>query len=87
MSAATEAKSPAARDAAKQFLRDLLADGPVKRTEIEEAADANGISERTLFRAKADLQVMAKRDGAGGCWTWKLPPSYPAQNQEKEEPQ
>jgi putative DNA primase/helicase len=87
MSAATEAKSPAARDAAKQFLRDLLADGPVKRTEIEEAADANGISERTLFRAKADLQVMAKRDGPGGCWTWKMPPSYPAQNQHKEESQ
>jgi AAA domain len=65
-------KSPAARDEAKKFLTDILANGPVLKTEIEEAADANGISERTLARAKGELGVMAKKDGPNGAWTWRL---------------
>jgi hypothetical protein len=32
----------------------------------------NGIAERTLFRAKKELNVIAKKDGGGG-WTWQLP--------------
>jgi putative DNA primase/helicase len=58
----------AAKDSAETFLRDLLANG-----DIEEAADANCISERTLFRAKADLGVVAKKGGMKGGWTWQLP--------------
>ena len=46
MDAANNAKSPAARDSAKKFLADFLAAGPVRKTEIEEAAEANCISER-----------------------------------------
>jgi AAA domain len=75
MQAASEAKSPTARDQAKKFLAELLANGPMVRTEIEDAADGNGIAERTLFRAKADLDIIAKRDGPDGEWTWQLPPS------------
>ena len=67
------AKSPAARDEAKKFLTDTLANGPVLKAEIEDAADANGISERTLFRAKGELGVMARKDGPNGTWTWRLP--------------
>jgi putative DNA primase/helicase len=70
---ANASKSPAARDEAKKFLADTLANGPVLKAEIEDAADANGISERTLFRAKGDLGVMAKKDGPNGTWTWRLP--------------
>ena len=66
-------KSPAARDEAKKFLNEILADGPVMKAEIEEAAEANGIAERTLFRAKSELNIRAKKDGAGGAWTWRLP--------------
>jgi hypothetical protein len=66
-------KSPAARDEAKKFLNEILANGPILKTEIEEAADANGIAERTLFRAKNELNIMAKKDGEGGAWTWRLP--------------
>jgi hypothetical protein len=73
MQAATEAKSPTARDEAKTFLADLLANGPVTKNEIEECADANGIAERTLFRAKGDLKIIAKKDGPNGEWTWRLP--------------
>ena len=70
-----ENKSPAARDEAKKFLREILANGPVTKTEIEEAAKANGIAERTLFRAKNDLNVMAKKDAPDGGWTWRLTPT------------
>ena len=64
MQAAVDNKSPGARDTAKKFLGDMLAKGPVLKTEIEEAAEANSISEKTLRRAKDDLGVLAKRIGA-----------------------
>jgi hypothetical protein len=73
MQAATEAKSPTARDEAKTFLTDILGQGPVTKNEIEEAAEANGIAERTLFRAKSSLKIIAKKDGPNGEWTWRLP--------------
>ena len=62
--------SPGAR---KKFLLAILANGPVAKTEIEEAAKAEGISERTLYRAKRELKnVVAKKDAADGGWTWRL---------------
>jgi putative DNA primase/helicase len=75
MQAAASNKSPSARDAAKKFLYDMLADGPILKSEIDEAAEANGISERTLRRAKDDLKVFAKKDKSkkDGPWTWQLP--------------
>lgn len=69
---AANTKSPGARDEAKKFLSDLLASGPVPKSDIEEAADANGISDRTLFRAKGDLGVIARKDGSSGAWRWHL---------------
>jgi hypothetical protein len=39
---------------AKKFLTDILANGPVPMTEIDEAAKANGIAERALCRAKSE---------------------------------
>jgi hypothetical protein len=66
-------KSPAARDEAKKFLTDILANGPVHKTEIEEAAKANGIAERTLFRAKSELSIIAEKNGQNGQWQWRLP--------------
>jgi putative DNA primase/helicase len=75
LEAMTATKSPAARDEAKKFLADLLAAGPVASTEIEDAAAANGISRRTLFRAKAELCVEAKQQK--GKWQWHMPtPRY-----------
>jgi putative DNA primase/helicase len=74
MAAAANNKSPTMRDSAKKFLFDILSNGPVLRSEVEEAAEANGIAERTLFRAKADLKVVAiKSRTKGGPWLWQLP--------------
>jgi hypothetical protein len=73
MQAASENKSPGARDEAKKFLLAILAAGPVAKTEIEEAAKAAGIAERTLYRAKRELKnIIARKDAADGGWTWRL---------------
>ena len=75
MAAAGENKSPATRDAAKKFLLKILANGPVSKTEIDEAAEANAIAKRTLDRAKAELNIEAEKDRTSpeGVWTWRLP--------------
>jgi putative DNA primase/helicase len=66
-------KKPAARSEAKEFLESMLANGPVDADEIEEAAEANGISERTLRRAKKELRIIVKKKGISGGWEWQLP--------------
>jgi hypothetical protein len=75
MQAAKESRSPSARDTAKEFLYTLLSAGPVARMEIDDAAKANGISTKTLFRAKHDLTVIAEKDNSkpGGNLYWRLP--------------
>jgi hypothetical protein len=74
MQAANEFKSPTARDAAKQFLREMLIKAPVASSEVDEAAKANGIAKRTLIRAKNELNIIAKKDpGPDGFWKWHLP--------------
>jgi hypothetical protein len=52
---------------AKEFLRDLLGDGPVDAKSVLAGAKQNGISERTLDRAKCDLKISPPRMGA--YWT------------------
>jgi putative DNA primase/helicase len=75
MQAAADSRSPAARDIAKNFLLDLLAGGPIPKREIQDAAEGNDITPRTLRRAKDDLKIIVKKDGPDGGWTWRLPPA------------
>jgi putative DNA primase/helicase len=76
LQAAAESKSPSAKDSAKRFLEALLADGPVDAKDVIEAAQANGISLRTLKRARADLNIEVKKDGptvdGERTWRWRL---------------
>jgi putative DNA primase/helicase len=69
------------RDAAVEFLRDLLRDGPVPSRQVEADAKANGIAQRTLWRAKTDLGIVAERgkgqDGKTAAWYWMLPVERP----------
>jgi hypothetical protein len=73
LQAAAESKSPGARENAKRFLEALLSDGPVGSKDVVEAAEANGISQRTLRRARDDLKINVKRDGPieNGVHTWR----------------
>jgi AAA domain len=68
---------------ADAFLRGTLATGAMASRAILQDAEANGISRRTLFRAKARLGVLARREGepgrhGGGTWYWSLPVAEPA---------
>jgi hypothetical protein len=55
---------------AKEFLRELLKDGPVGAADGKEAAEAEGISERTLARAKKALGVKSEKGEFRGGWQW-----------------
>ena len=77
LSAVNENKAPGALEDAKDFLRAMLVAGGGRalKEEIEEAADAEKISDATLRRAKAALKVRSEKDRTvpEGKWYWVLP--------------
>ena len=75
-----------ARAEARDFLADLLSDGPKTSREIWEAANERGLSERTINRAKQDMQIRSSRIWLGrkqiSYWLLKgqeLPETVPAE--------
>jgi putative DNA primase/helicase len=69
---AAKTRGDAMREA-KQFLRDLLEEGPVAAADAAEKAAAEGINSKTLNRARKTLGVIAEKDGFQGPWKWRLP--------------
>lgn len=58
-------------DEACHWLRDLLADGSLPARDVKRRATEDGISPRTLDRAKAQLKIKAHKEGGrGGRWVW-----------------
>jgi hypothetical protein len=77
--AAAESKSPSALEDAKRFLAELVSDEPVGSNEVVEAAKENGISIKTLDRARKQLHIKPKKDGPKNdkgekTWRWHSPP-------------
>lgn len=69
-----EAGDPAskqAKEAAKEWLREVLADGPVACSEVKSMAKDDNIADRTLRRAREDLRVVL--DKKVKPRTWRLP--------------
>jgi len=64
---------------AASVLRDILADGARPADEVKAEAKRAGVSERTLWRAKAKLGIRARKEGFGdgARWHWELPPDAP----------
>lgn len=62
-------------DEAQNFLRETLADGRMQAKEVKRLARENGISERTLWRAKSKAKVVDEREGIGPLHVsyWRLP--------------
>ena len=60
---------------AKNWLRGILAMGPVPADAVQKRAEQDGIRPRTLDRAKSDLKVDSKKSGfrEDGPWIWSLP--------------
>jgi len=60
-------------DEAVVFLRGILADGPMPCNQVQERATEQGISQRTLDRARRKLGVRSTPTGFGGPRRWTLP--------------
>lgn len=58
---------------AKDFLKGLLADGPVRSKQIKQDAEGAGYSWRTIQRAQKSLGIEAIKEGMSGGWVWQLP--------------
>ncbi len=60
---------------AEAFLCDILQSGPMLTDEVQKAARAHDISDRTLYRAKKALAVESEHIGFGRSskWYWRLP--------------
>jgi hypothetical protein len=68
-------KDPESLDAVR-FLKQILKDGPVDATRIEEEAQAYGVSLKACKRHKKKLEITVRRVGgfgAEGKWEWCLP--------------
>ncbi len=69
-----------ALDQAQEFLREMLADGPVLYDTVTTAVKQAGIAMATLKRAKPLVGVKARRQpegGKNGPWEWYLPGEVP----------
>ena len=73
---ADDARGGATR-AAREFLAEVLMDGPRPTATVMEMAEARGITERTLERARKLLGVVSTKDGFQGKWMLSLPPKPP----------
>lgn len=68
----TKGQDRSALDAAKEFLRTELAQGPVSAKALFERGKDMAISQATLRRAKEALGVQARKAGYQGEWTWEM---------------
>jgi AAA domain len=76
---AAAGQSGYAKREAREFLLERLRDGPVKADDIyEEAEHGEGISRRTLERAKKEMGIKSRKAPGkfDGAWTWELPAEH-----------
>lgn len=78
--AGTDEETQSAIEEAIDFIRVALAQGPMATTELEQLAKREGISGRTLRRARRRMGLVKARDGFQGRVTWALPASIGVPN-------
>ena len=69
--ATDEADGGALREG-REFLNDLLANGPVSAKAVKAAASEAGISLATVRRAKKAVGVVTEKIAMNGGWNWKI---------------
>lgn len=70
---------------AKRFLAALLADGPMRASEVFKDADGAGFSKRSIQRAANGLGADRRKDGMRGGWVWTLPAKVTASPEDAED--
>ena len=68
------------------WLHQILAAGPVAGKTVISSAKTDGITERTLRRAKEKIGVITEPNGFRGPWVWRLPDSGPTDSKELANP-
>jgi putative DNA primase/helicase len=63
------------RDDAVEFLRELLANGPMNQVDVKDAAEGHLHAWATVRRAANNLGIKPKKAGMDGGWLWSLPTS------------
>ena len=66
-------KQPTQTNGAKDFLRNILANGPKTANDVFEEAEGAGYKKPTIQRAATALGVKREKTGMDGGWTWRLP--------------
>ncbi len=62
-----------ARNAAEDFLRNLLRGGALPVAEVQSEAKAAGMAWATVRRAKDTMHLVASKSGLDGGWQWSMP--------------
>ncbi len=70
---APDGEHKTATEEAADFLRDLLADGPMKAAAVQREARQAGISEKALRRARERLGIKPRKLDFSGGWVWEMP--------------
>lgn len=69
----SSAEQRSQRATAKDFLREVLAEGPVESAKVQSLAAEQNLKSNTIWLAKKELGVRARKTGYQGKWTWELP--------------
>lgn len=77
----TDPEERGEREDARDFLRALLAAGPVPAKQVQKESGENGHAWRTVNRAKKDLGIVATKAGMKGEWRWEFPPKNATLNE------
>jgi len=78
-----DAGESAQRADAREFLYELLKDGPVEAADVEKARRAANISDYSIRQAKAALKVKTRKEGGyfnkleKPRWLWEIDPVWP----------
>lgn len=70
---AGDAEERSALNAAIDYLKDMLIDGPMPASEVERLAQGAGHSKATIRRARKALGVLVDKEGFQGPSRWSLP--------------
>jgi hypothetical protein len=69
-------RKAAALENAEEYLKRLLADGPMLQRDVAAKATAAGHSETTLARAKSALGAISRKTREGWMWSLRNPNPY-----------